>query len=131
MAKMAKQLYFLVLITELVSFYFLGLLRFGFLGDIVVSSIFLNSKARQLSGESFPVFGVAHSKDNGVKARSSLGHEGRNLRQERCYRSLAANDSRQHNKGIGGPDEGPQGDIGNSNLGNPDFSSFSAIVLES
>ena len=109
----------------------LSLFRFCFHGLIVVSSVFFNSKARQLSGESFPVFGVAHSKDNWVKARSSLGHEGRNLRQERGDGGLAADDSRQHNKGIGGPDEGPQGDIGNSNLGNPDFSSFSAIVLES
>ena len=36
--------------------------------SIIFNCVFLNSKAGQLSGEGFPVFGMAHSEDNGVEA---------------------------------------------------------------
>jgi len=96
-------------------------------GDVVIKRLF-NAKARHLLGQSFPVFGMAHGIDDGVQARSNLGNESRNLGHEGSDAALAANDSSEDNKGIRSPNTGPQRDIGDSNLGNPDFSGLSRGV---
>ena len=74
---------------------FLSLLRLDshLLCGIIFKCVFLNSKAGQLSGEGFPVFGMAHSKDDGVEAGSNLGNESRDLREERSDGALVSNDS--------------------------------------
>ena len=73
----------------------LSLLRLDslLLCGIIFKCVLLNSEAGQLGGEGFPVFGVAHSKDNGVEAGGYLGNKSRDLREERSDGALVSNDS--------------------------------------
>ena len=109
---------------------FLGLLSLdGLLGGAsIVVDVLLNAKARQLLGESLTVLGVAHGVDDGVEAGSGLGAEAGNLGQKGGDAALATNDGQEDNKGIGRPDAGPEGDVGHSNLGNPDLGSLGVGV---
>ena len=73
---------------------------------------------------------MAHSVDHGVQAGSNLGDESRDLGHEGGDGALAANDGGEDDEGVGGPDASPQGYVGHGNLSNPDFGSFSGVVLK-
>ena len=108
----------------------LRLLRFDSLlrGSLVVVNMLFNSQARHLLGKGLSVLGMAHGVDDRVEATSSFGAEAGHLGQKRSDGGLASNDSKEDNKGIGRPDASPQGDIGDSNLGNTDLSRLSLRV---
>ena len=73
---------------------------------------------------------MAHGVDHGVQAGSNLGDKSRDLGHEGGDGALAANYGSEDDEGVGGPDASPQGDVGHGNLGNPDFGSFSGVVLK-
>lgn len=89
--------------------------------------MFLNSQARKLSAQSFAIFRMAHGVNNWVQAGGNFGHKSWDLGDQRGDGALAADDSGEHYQGVGGPDAGPQGHVGDRDLGNPNLGGLGAV----
>ena len=67
--------------------------------------------------------------DNWVKTRRKLGKEGWQLRNERGDARLGADSGQEDDKGVGGPDAGPQQHVRHGNLRDLVLGAFGLIIL--